>query len=137
MANRRIDAFFYGLFMDSDILQENHIAAVNPRQAYIDDYALVIGRRATLIAKPGARAYGMVISLMHDEIDKLYSGSGLEDYRPEALLVHLLGGSVLPVMCYNLLKIPEPDEANAEYARRLCSTLKKLQFPDEYIGSIA
>jgi hypothetical protein len=36
MADRRIDGFFYGLFMDSDILRQSQVAAVRPRRAFVD-----------------------------------------------------------------------------------------------------
>ncbi|MHC4447341.1 MAG: gamma-glutamylcyclotransferase family protein, partial [Planctomycetota bacterium] len=67
MTDRRIEGFFYGLFMDSDILRESQVVAVRPRRAYVDGYVLCIGRRATLVPTPGARAYGMVFALTHDE----------------------------------------------------------------------
>jgi hypothetical protein len=137
MTDRRIDGFFYGLFMDSDILRENQVVAVSPRRAYVDDYALRIGRRATLVPTSGARAYGMVFALTHDELDKLYTAPGLEQYRPEAILAHSLEGDTLPALCYNLREAPGPDEANAEYAARLRATLSRLDFPPEYVSSIS
>jgi light-regulated signal transduction histidine kinase (bacteriophytochrome) len=88
MADRRIDGFFYGLFMDSDILRQSQVAAVRPRRAFVDGYALRIGRRATLVPASGARAYGMVLALTHDELERLYATPGLEQYRPEAVVAH-------------------------------------------------
>ncbi len=58
MTERRIDGFFYGLFMDSEVLRDSQVMGVNPRRAYVDGYALRIGRRATLVPSSGARAYG-------------------------------------------------------------------------------
>jgi len=103
---------------------------------YADNFALSIGNRATLVATTGARAYGMVLSVTHAEVNKLYSGVGLEDYYPEAISVNLMGEKTLPAICYNLLKAPLPDEANFEYAEQLRITLKKLNFPPEYIASV-
>ncbi len=137
MTDRRIDGFFYGLFMDSDILRESQVVAVSPRRAYVDGYALCIGRRATLVPTPGARAYGMVFALTHDELEKLYTVPGLEQYRPEAILAHSMEGETLPALCYNLREAPGPDEANTEYATRLRAVLGKLEFPPEYIASIS
>ncbi len=137
MADRRIDGFFYGLFMDSGILRNSHVAAVNPRRAYVDDYALRIGRRATLVPASGARAYGMVYALTHDELERLYTAPGLEQYRPEAILTHLLAGGTSPALCYNLRQAPGPDESNAEYAARLKATLHRLDFPPDYVASVA
>ena len=137
MTDRRIDGFFYGLFMDSDILREGQVVAVSPRRAYVDGFVLCIGRRATLVPTPGARAYGMVFALTHDELDKLYAAPGLEQYRPEALLAYSMEGATLPALCYNLREAPGPDEANTEYAARLRAVLGKLEFPPEYIASIS
>ena len=137
MTDRRIDGFFYGLFMDSDILRESQIVAVNPRRAYVDGYVLCIGRRATLVPTPGARAYGMVFALTHDELEKLYTAPGLEEYRPEAVLAHSMEGGTLPALCYNLREAPGSDEANTEYVARLRAVLARLEFPAEYIASIS
>ncbi len=144
MAERRIDAFFYGLFMDLEILEENQVEPVNPRQAYLEDFGLRIGRRATLVPAAGARAYGMVFELTHDHLDKLYSAPGLTSYRPEAVLVQEYQGATqpaqpapLPALCYNLGEAPGPDEANAEYATRLRTVLSELGFPAVYIASVA
>lgn len=65
MNERRIDGFFYGLFMDAGVLQSKGVAPVNPRKAYVDDFALRIGDRATLIPSAGARSYGMLYALTH------------------------------------------------------------------------
>ncbi len=123
--------------MDRDILGDSQIVPVNPRRAFVEGYALRIGRRATLVATPGARAYGMVYALTHDEFDKLYSSPDLNQYRPEAVLAQSLEGKPLPALCYNLREIPGPDEANADYATRLRATLSRLEFPPEYISSIS
>ena len=137
MTDRRIDAFFYGLFMDPDVMKNSGIEYVNPRQGYAEDYELLIGNRATLVSVPGKRSYGMVLSVTHVETNKLYSAAGLEDYRPEAIAVNLMGKQVLPAMCYNLLTPPKPDEANPEYAEKLRKALQRLEFPSAYIESIA
>jgi hypothetical protein len=137
MSNRRVDGFFYGLFMDVDILKESLVTPVKPRRAYVDGYGLRIGRRATLVPSERARSYGMVFALTHNELDRLYSSPGLLDYRPEAVLVSTLDGGNLPALCYNLLELPGPDEANADYAARLRETLARLEFPSEYITSIS
>ncbi len=137
MTDRRIDGFFYGLFMDSDILRESQVVAVSPRRAYVDGYVLCIGRRATLVPTPGARVYGMVFALTHDELEKLYTAPGLEHYRPEAILAHSMEGEILPAFCYNLRDAQGHDEANTEYAARLRAVLSKLEFPPEYVASIS
>ena len=137
MGDRRIDAFFYGLFMDLEILREGGVAPINPRRAYVDDFALRIGQRATLLPSAGARAYGMLFALTHAELDRLYPAPGLEQYRPEAILAHPLEGPPTPALCYNLREAPGPLERNPEYVARLRRALIKLDFPTEYVASIS
>lgn len=137
MSDRRIDTFFYGLFMDNDILRESKVIPVNTRRAYVDDFALRIGQRATLLPSVGGRAYGMLVALTHSELDQLYSAPGLDQYRPEAVLAQALEGEASPALCYNLREAPRPHERNPEYAARLRGILSKLDFPPEYVASIS
>ncbi len=129
--------FFYGLFMDSEILREAQVVPRNARPAYAEDYELRIGQRATLIPCDGSRAYGMVMSLAGEDVDKLYAAPGLELYREETIDVTLMSGGALSVSCYNLTDAPAPDEANPEYATRLRDVLSKLEFPTDYIASVS
>ncbi|MFT6581416.1 MAG: hypothetical protein ACJAU6_001853 [Alphaproteobacteria bacterium] len=137
MKARRINGFFYGLFMDRGVLHENNVTPECPRRAYVDDFALRIGRRATLIPSTGARSYGMLYALTHEEIGRLYSGPGLEGYVPEAVAAQIIDGEVIPAICYNLSEGPDARETNSEYAARLRSALTKLDFPPEYGDSIS
>ena len=136
MSERRVDGFFYGLFMDVAVLAKSGVIPVNPRRAYVNDFALRIGNRATLVSSPGARAYGMLIALTHSELDRLYAAPGLEQYRPEAVLALPMDGGSVPALCYNLLVPPQADERNPDYALRLQQALRELRFPSDYIDSV-
>ena len=136
MSDRRVDGFFYGLYMDAEILREAGVAPQNPRRAYVEGFTLRIGQRATLLPSPGARAYGMLYALTHAELERLYTAPGLEHYRPEAVLAVPIGGSLTPALCYNLRQAPRPEERNPDYAERLRRALAKLDFPAEYIASV-
>ena len=136
MGPRQVIGFYYGLFMDARVLREAGTEPSDFRRAYVEDFALRIGRRATLVPAPRARAYGMLIALTHSELDQLYGGQGLEDYRPEAVMAHPLEGEVVPALCYNLPRAPEPGERNPEYAQRLRKVLTELGFPPEYVETL-
>jgi hypothetical protein len=137
VTDRRVDAFFYGLFMDAGILREAGVAPVAPRRACVDGFALRIGRRATLVPSPGSRVYGMLFALTHAELERLYAAPGLEAYRPEAVLARPLeAGPPAPALCYNLREAPRPDERDPEYAARLGRVLGALGFPAPYVASI-
>ena len=137
MSVRRIDAFFYGLFMDAEILRASGVAPQNPRAARVDDFGLRIGRRATLEPMAGSRSYGMLFALTHTELESLYAAPGLEQYRPEAVLALCVDGSATPALCYTLPQPPSPEERNPEYASRLQAILSKLGFPEEYVASVS
>ena len=137
MSDRRIDAFFYGLFIDADVLREAGAAPANPRRGYVDDFALRIGQRATLVPSAGARAYGMIFALTHAELERLYAAPGLTQYRPEAVLARPLEGAPVPALCYNLGDAPELHERNPDYAVRLQRVLARLDFPPAYVASVS
>jgi hypothetical protein len=54
---RRIDVFFYGLFMDDALLREKGINPVDRRMASVENFSLVIGARATLVPYAGLTVY--------------------------------------------------------------------------------
>jgi hypothetical protein len=137
MSERRIEGFFYGLFMDVGILRNDGAVPMNVRRAYVDDFALRIGNRATLLPSAGARSYGMLIALTHGELERLYAAPGLDQYRPEAVLAHCLDGGSVPALCYNLLAAPRAAERNPSYAARLQKLLADSGFPAEYVDWVA
>jgi len=83
--------FFYGLFMDADVLRRKGAEPVNIRRACVPGFTLRVGQRATLLRDPipVSRAFGMLMELTHDEIELLYPEATLGAYRPEAVLCEL------------------------------------------------
>ncbi len=136
MISRRIEVFFYGLFMDADLLRTKGADPVNIRPACVPGFALRIGQRATLLRNPGARAYGMLMELTHAEIERLYSEASVSAYRPEAVLSEVADGSRVPALCFNLIAPPGPEEANSEYAAKLRDLARRLGLPSDYVESI-
>lgn len=136
MPARRVDVFFYGLFMDADLLRAKNVSPKNIRSASVTDFALRIGQRATLLPAEGARSYGILMELEHAEIDTLYSEPSVSAYRPEAVIAELADGSVVPALCFNLVVPPAPTEANADYAAKLHLLARRLALPNEYVERI-
>ena len=136
MTSRRIEVFFYGLFMDADLLRTKGAHPINIRTACVPGFALRIGQRATLLRTPDARSYGIVMELTHAEIEQLYSEASVRSYRPEAVIAQLTDGSRVPALCFNLLVPPGPEEANSEYAAKLRELARRLGLPSDYAESI-
>jgi Gamma-glutamyl cyclotransferase, AIG2-like len=126
---RRLDVFFYGLFMDADLLRAKGVSPENIEQAVVDDFALRIGRRAALVSAPGHCVYGLVMSLTRGDLDHLYADPSVSEYRPQALLARLAGGETVPVLCYNVPRPPSPDEHNPDYAAALRAVAEKVGLP--------
>lgn len=133
---RKINVFFYGLFMDEALLQAKGILSPDLRVASVPGFQIRIGKRATLVPVPEARVFGVVASLSHSELERLYSEPGVQAYKPEAVLARLLDGESLPALCYNLVEPPTAGEHNPEYAARLRALAAQLQFPSDYVSSI-
>ena len=136
MSDRRIAVFFYGLFMDPELLRGKGVAAPEGSPAVLEGFGLRIGRRATLVASAGERSYGMLMRLTPGDIDALYAGPGLDEYRPEAVPCTTLGGEMVCALCYTLPAAPAPGEANPEYAEKLREVLGRLGFPEDYIARV-
>ncbi len=132
----RVDAFFYGLYMDDGVLRGIGVVPHSPRKACADGYALRIGKRATLVKAPGSIAWGMVYALTPDDLAKLYGAPGLEVYRPEWIEVALENRAIIPAQVYNLAQPPAPDERNPDYAEKLKAAMTRLGFPAEYVARI-
>ena len=83
MASRRIDVFFYGLFMDVALLQQQGIQPANVRRARVEGFDVVIAERATLVPRAARTVFGVLISLTHEDVTHLYADASVQDYRPK------------------------------------------------------
>jgi gamma-glutamylcyclotransferase (GGCT)/AIG2-like uncharacterized protein YtfP len=133
---KRIDVFFYGLFMDESLLRGKGANPVNRRQGFLEGFALVIGNRAALVPDAARRVHGIVFSLTHGELDNLYLEDSVRDYRPEAVSVQLTDGSAIPALCFNLPAAPSTRERNPQYASKLGELAARIGLPADYVASI-
>jgi len=135
MSKNKTWVFFYGLFMDEDLLASKGIGTEEPTIGHVDGYSLRIGERATLISEPNGRAYGVVMKIDPEDAAVLYAEPSVADYVAESVVVSLPGGARVSAECYNL-----PAEklvgTNPEYAAALLALATKLGLPDDYLGKI-
>ena len=127
--------FFYGLFMDGDLLKEKGLKPLSPRLAYVTGYGLRIGERATLEKSASERAYGSVIELSKEELEILYGDKSVADYIPEQLVATDLQGRSIAAVSY-ILPMDKLSGSNEEYAISLAIAARKIGLPEEYIGEI-
>ena len=130
-----MEVFFYVLFMDVTISLKNGIKLSNPRRGYLNDYALKIGNRASLIPCKNERLYGIVITIDDDAIRHLYAEASVAGYIPEEVNIITNTNDSVMATCYNL-----PSElltgTNESYAISLYKLAKQQGFPDDYLEKI-
>ncbi|HJR63171.1 MAG TPA: gamma-glutamylcyclotransferase family protein [Gemmatimonadaceae bacterium] len=133
---RRIDVFFYGLFMDPDLLRARGLEPAPVRVASVPGFALRVGRRAALVPATDHRAYGVVTQLSHDEIERLYADPSVQAYRPEGILVELEDGTRIAALCYNLAEPERAGNAEPSYGAKLRDLARRLKLPADYVAQI-
>jgi len=127
--------FFYGLFMDVDLLKDKGLNPSNPELVCVEGYGLRIGERATLEASAGERAFGSIMELDDEELAVLYGEKSVADYVPEQLVATGMQGKSLEVTSY-ILPMEEVTGSNSEYAGLLALAARKVGLPDDYIDEI-
>lgn len=130
-----VDVFFYGLFMDPELLRSKGLAPEDPRLGSVADVGLRIGQRAALVAQPGGRVYGVVMRLSPAELAELYSEPSVRDYEPGIVRVELEDGGAIDARCYNL-PAPPAGAADAAYVARLRDVAARLGLPAPYVQTI-
>lgn len=133
---RRIEVFFYGLFMDEALLRDKGVNPLNRRMAFVENFSLRIGERATLVPCASRTVHGVSFSLTHAEVDALYAEASVSLYRPEAVAAQLADGSVIPALCFNLPVPPSITERNPQYAAKLRELADRIGLPSSYVCSI-
>ena len=136
MNPRRADVFFYGLFMDQELLRSKGLEPQNPEMASVAGMGLRIGQRAALVPDERGKVYGIVMSLTLDEVEQLYSDPTVQAYRPQAVLARLANGGQVAALCYNLREPPLPSERNPDYAAKLRAVAQKVGLPGEYVEQL-
>jgi hypothetical protein len=132
---RRVEVFFYGLHGRRRVARQR-VSSADARRASVDDMALDLGERATLVPERGGRAYGVLMSLTHAELDRLYAEPSVAAYRPEPVLASLRDGGLVAALCFNLPAVPAGARSNPEYAAKLRVAANKMGLPEDYIADI-
>lgn len=137
MPKRTVEVFFYGLFMDEELLRGKGLNPQRSEVGSVQGMSLRLGQRAALVPDRRGLVYGVMMSLTMDELERLYSEPGVQAYRPQPVLVHpASGGGVVAALCYNLPEPPSPGEHNPEYATKLRAVARRAGLPEDYVASI-
>lgn len=129
-----MEVFFYGLFMDVNLLRSMGFEIKNPRTAVLQDYKLIIGQKASLLPNKGSKSYGILMQMAEKDLKRLYEQKDVAAYQPQHVVVNSSEEKVNAV-CY-LILADEIRGRNSEYAKALWVLAKSLDFPKAYLQEI-
>jgi hypothetical protein len=142
MSESMIWTFFYGSYINFDVLREVELV---PRQweiARLSGFDIVIRPRANLVRNEGSCVYGIVATATHRELIRLYAHAKDvlgETYLPDAVLVETGvdrgWGTWRPALCY-ICPDMSPRPADPPYVDRIAGPARRYGFPDWYVARI-
>ncbi len=135
LSKRLKSVFFYGLFMDENLLKEKGLNPLGAKLAHIDGYGLRIGERATLTKSALERSYGTVIQVSEEELGILYDDESVVGYFPEKVTAADTEGSTLKAVSY-ILPMEKLSRKNSKYAKALSIVARKIGLPEEYVREV-
>ena len=140
MADHRVNVFFYGSYMNFDVLREVDIDKRAFEPSSISGYELTISPLANLRKKELGTAYGILTRLTHPELDRLYQGHARTvlggTYLPEAVVVNRADGTAAAALCY-LSHDMQAARADTGYIDRILKPAHACGFPQWYLDHIS
>lgn len=138
MIKPKVSVFFYGSYINSDVLKQVNFIPESYEAAKLSGFDIVIRPLANLVRSDKDCVYGILTSGTHEELENLYAharnvlGSA---YLPEAVLVETSDGKFKPALCYISPGIEEKQAEN-DYIDRIVNPAKKYGFPGWYIKKL-
>lgn len=135
MTEPRVWVFFYGSYMNFDVLREVNLAPAQWEVAVVSGFDISIRPRANLVQSAEHRVYGILATATHSELGRLYAHAKDvlgETYLPQAVLAERPDGGFHPALCYIAPEM-DPRPATADYVDRIVRPAKQFGFPEWYI----
>lgn len=135
MLETQVWTFFYGSYMNFDVLREVNYMPQKWAVAKLSGFDNIIRPRANLIRSEQHCVYGIVATATHQELGRLYAHAQDilgEIYLPEAVLVETSDNKWLPALCY-ICPDMKPRPAARDYVDRIIKPAQTFGFPEWYI----
>ena len=135
MAEPKVWTFFYGSYINLEVLAELDYAPDHVETAKISGFDIVIRPIANLVRSDEHTVYGIIATATHEELARLYAHArevlgGV--YLPEAVLAETLDDKSIPALCYIAPSL-DPKPAADDYIDRIVTPGRALGFPDWYM----
>ena len=134
---RKVWTFFYGSFMNPDVLAKAEVSPSQRQMARLEGWELRISPRATLAPAPESCVYGVLAQLTHSDIDKLYTKDwfGFGTYLPEAVIVTDAAARQWAALCFIAWQT-EGGAPTEEYIGKMVAVAREFSFPEDYVRHI-
>jgi hypothetical protein len=133
---RKVWVFLYDSYINRDLLNEVDISLDFFDIAKVTGFDIIIQPHANLIASFEKSIFGVLTSLSHTELERLYKDHVQavldEVYLPIAVQVQLLDGSFQPALCYIAPRMKGRPPEN-EYIDLIVHAAREYEFPKSYI----
>lgn len=139
MEERRVWVFFYGLYMDFEVLARHGVTPARWETASLAGYDFNVASWGYVVPSERGRVYGLNASVTHEDLARLY---GPENtflklrYFPEPVLAETADGRFVPALCYVALEPPE-GPVNRDYAEAMIRLSQQYGFPGWYAERLA
>ena len=139
MTEARVWTFFYGSFMNLEVLKKLSIVPAAFEVATLSGFDIFIRPLANLAPSADHCVYGVAATTTHAELARLYDYACNTlggTYLPQAVLVHLRNdGKWLPAMSYVASELNARPAAN-DYVDLIVESAKHYAFPKWYIDRL-
>ncbi len=127
-----VKIFFYGSFMDLEILGNLGIIPRQFETAKLREWDITFSPMATLVPRERGLVYGLLAELPRTEVEALYSRDDLKLYRPVDVTVETGSDTRVSARCY-VSESSAGQNPSVEYLRRVTLAAEKLGLPPEYL----
>ncbi len=131
MHTRKVWVFFYGSFINLEVLAEGGLIPEQVEVARLWGYDIRIQPLANLIPSPRHCVYGIACRASPIDLASLYGQSWVDTYWPEAVLVECESGGIRPALCYISPERPV-EAATDDYIDRIANSAREYGFPGWY-----
>ena len=135
--NRSVDVFFYGSYINLDVLREVDLIPQSIENAMLRGYEILVRPLANIVPAERGIVFGILATATHAELARLYQHAaeilgGI--YLPHAVIVETNGG-LRPALCY-ISNRSKQSAADPEYVERIVAPARDYGFPDWYIDHL-
>ena len=132
MLEPRVWVYFYGSYINKDVLEEVKYAPEQWEVARLAGLDISIKPRANIVRSSQHSVYGILATGTHAELARLYTHAKDalgEVYLPEAVLAETLDGKWKPALCY-ICPSMDARPASNDYIDRIVTPARRYGFPD-------